>query len=162
MKFIAKRKFLLNVFIIFASENRKSEALCYAVCKFSVYFLILSITFDTELDLSHCGISYSFTCGISSDFQGKLLERFSKFASHFPWLSSHSAPAIQSRSLVCFIRSQFSSSRSAIHFIRSQVSSCRLAVHFIRLQFFISRSAFHFNVFTRLSEPFTIRSHSNG
>ena len=42
---------------------------CSAVCKFSVYSLILSITFD----LLHCGISYSFSHVVSSDFYGKLL-----------------------------------------------------------------------------------------
>ena len=46
---------------------------CSAVCKFRVYGLILSITFD----LSHCGISYSFCHVVSSDFYGKFLQRFS-------------------------------------------------------------------------------------
>ena len=40
-----------------------------AVCKFSVYGLILSITFD----LLHRGISYSFSHVVYSDFYGKLL-----------------------------------------------------------------------------------------
>ena len=49
-----------------------------AVCNFGVYVLILSITIDTEGgDLSHCGISYSFSQVVSSDFHGKLLQRFS-------------------------------------------------------------------------------------
>ena len=46
---------------------------CSAVCKFNVYGLILSIRFDTKGGLSHCGISYSFSDVVSSDFYGKLL-----------------------------------------------------------------------------------------
>ena len=48
--------------------------LCSAVCKFTVYVAILSITFDTEggSSFSHCGISYSFSHIVSSDFYGKL------------------------------------------------------------------------------------------
>ena len=60
--------------------------LCSAVCKFSVYVLILSITFDSFSyftvqkiplrDLSYCGISYSFSHVVSSDFYCKLFKDF--------------------------------------------------------------------------------------
>ena len=52
--------------------------LCSAVCKFSVYGLMLSITFDTEGGfIAQCGISYSFSHVVSSDFYGELRQRFS-------------------------------------------------------------------------------------
>ena len=69
------------------------EVLCSAVCTFIVCVLILSITCDTrgltpQGNLSHCGISYSFTHFRVSSLKGfhvcvwnclgslKLIERF--------------------------------------------------------------------------------------